>query len=197
MALGFTVTNITDSKVVPDKGLSRTSSPKVRSAQFGDGYEQRLADGLNSLEETFGVTFNNRAKVAADDINAFFNTNKGVTSFNFTYPDTNSTTSVTATVNGAVNSSINVTLDAATTNLEISLGATVTGAGISGTVTVSGISGTALILSSEETIDDDVTLTFTNPDEREIKVVCSDWSQSYTDLLGSSISATFKRVYEP
>ena len=129
--IGFAVTGITG-QVVPDKGLSRSSSPKVRSAQFGDGYEQRLADGLNSLEETFAVTFSNRAKAEADDINAFFNTNKGVTSFDFTFPDSNSGTN--------------------------------------------------------DSTGNPVTT---------IKVVCSEWSQNYTDLRGSSISATFKRVYEP
>ena len=120
-----------------------------------------------------------------------------MTSFGFTYTDTNSTTSVTATVNGAVNSSTSVTLDAATNNLNISPGATVTGSGISGTVTASSISGTALVLSSAQSIADDVTLTFTNSNEREVKVVCPTWSQTYVDLLSSTITATFNRVYEP
>ena len=69
--IGFIVSNISATvPVVPDRGLSRTSKPKVRSAKFGDGYEQRLADGLNSLEEDFSVTFTNRSKAEADDINA-------------------------------------------------------------------------------------------------------------------------------
>ena len=131
--IGFIVSSISATvPVVPDRGLSRTSKPKVRSAKFGDGYEQRLADGLNSLEEDFSVTFTNRSKAEADDINAFFNTNKGVTSFNFTFPDSNSGTN--------------------------------------------------------DSTGNPVTT---------IKVVCSEWSQNYTDLRGSSISATFKRVYEP
>ena len=197
MALGFTVTNITDSKILPDRTLSRQSTPLVKVANFGDGYQQRVADGLNPLGETFQVTFNNREKSIADDIIDFFAASKGVTSFGFTYPDTNSTTSVTATVNGAVNSSTSVTLDAATNNLNISPGATVTGSGISGTVTASSISGTALVLSSAQSIADDVTLTFTNSNEREVKVVCPTWSQTYVDLLSSTITATFNRVYEP
>ena len=197
MALGFTVTNITDSKILPDRTLSRQSTPLVKVANFGDGYQQRVADGLNPLGETFQVTFNNREKSIADDIIDFFAASKGVTSFGFTYPDTNSTTSVTATVNGAVNSSTSVTLDAATNNLNISPGATVTGSGISGTVTASSISGTALVLSSAQSIADDVTLTFTNSNEREVKVVCPTRSQTYVDLLSSTITATFNRVYEP
>tara|TARA_B100000809_G_scaffold241794_1_gene265298 strand:+ start:32 stop:442 length:411 start_codon:yes stop_codon:yes gene_type:complete len=131
--IGFIVSSISATiPVVPDKGLSRSSEPLVRSAKFGDGYEQRVADGLNSLKETFTLTFSNRSKTEADDINTFFNTNKGVTAFNFTFPDSNSSTN-------------DSTGNAVTT----------------------------------------------------IKVVCSQWSQSYTDLRGSSISATFNRVYEP
>lgn len=194
MALGFIVTNITDSKVLPDRSLSRTSTPLVKVASFGDGYQQRVADGLNSLGEDFSVTFANRGKSNADDIIAFFAANKGVTSFNFTYPDTNSTSTATAVTSGAPGSTINITL--AATNLDISSGATVTGTGISGTVTVSSIIGTALILSSAQTIGNGVPLTFTNPDEREVKVVCSNWLQSYAHLSNSTISATFKRVYE-
>ena len=56
--IGFAVTGITG-QVVPDRGMARSSQPLVRSAKFGDGYEQRLADGLNSLSESFSVTFSN------------------------------------------------------------------------------------------------------------------------------------------
>ena len=131
--IGFIVSSISATDPVdPDRRLARSAKPRVKSAKIGDGYEQRIVDGLNSLEEEFNVTFNNRSKAQADDINAFFNTNKGVTSFNFTFPDSNSSTND-------------------------STGSPVT----------------------------------------TIKVVCSEWSQSYTDLRGSSISGTFKRVYEP
>lgn len=196
MALGFIVTNITD-KVLPDKTLSMASKPNVLVAQFGDGYQQRKVSGINSINETFTVAFVNRPKIEADDIAAFFNAKKGVTSFPFTYPDTNSTSSVTATVNGAVNSSASVTLDAATNNVNISPGATVTGSGISGTVTVSSITGTALVLSSAQSIADDVTLTFSNPNEREVKVVCPTWNVSFSNSDHYNVNATFERVYEP
>tara|TARA_B100000902_G_scaffold382069_1_gene419310 strand:- start:3033 stop:3431 length:399 start_codon:yes stop_codon:yes gene_type:complete len=93
--IGFAVPGITG-QVVPDRTLSRSSKPKVRTATFGDGYEQRIADGLNSIEETYSLTFNNRTKAEADDIIAFFDSNKGVSSFSFTYPDSNSGTNDSA-----------------------------------------------------------------------------------------------------
>ena len=196
MAIGFIVTNI-DAKVLPDKTLSLSSKPKVRIAKFGDGYQQRIADGLNSIDENFTVSFKNRPKIEADDIEAFFTDKKGVTSFAFTYPDTNSTTTATATVNGAVSSSTSVTIDASATNVNISPNATVTGTGISGTVTVSSSSGTAVVLSSAQSINDGVTLTFTNPNEREVKVICGDWNISYSNSNHYDINAKFERVYEP
>ena len=192
MALGFTVTNITDSKVLPDRELSRESTPLVKIANFGDGYQQRVADGLNPLGESFSVTFNNREKAIADDIIAFFVANKGVTSFGFTYPDTNSTSAATAVTSGAPGSTTNITLTSSTNNLDISPGATVTGQ----SVTVVSISGTALVLSGAKTFSAGTTLNFVNSDEREVKVVCSDWSQAYADLASSTITATFNRVYE-
>jgi|TARA_R110002074_G_scaffold1229_3_gene7372 phage-related protein len=196
MAIGFIVTNITD-KVLPDKTLAMSSKPNVLVAKFGDGYQQRIAAGLNSITESFSVAFQNRPKVEADDIEAFFSAKKGVTSFAFTYPDTNSTSTATAVVNGAVNNSTAVTLDAATTNVNISAGATITGTGISGTVTVSSISGTALVLSSAQTISNDVVLTFSNPNEREVKVICPSWNVTFSNSDHYNVNGTFERVYEP
>lgn len=36
---------------------SGTVATKVRSAQFGDGYQQRLADGLNNVQSTYTLQF--------------------------------------------------------------------------------------------------------------------------------------------
>ena len=92
MALGFTVgaTNIS-----PDKQLTRSTSPKVKIATFGDGYEQRLRDGINGLSESYNLSFNNRSKNDIDDMVAFFDTQHGVVPFNFTIPDSNGTGSET------------------------------------------------------------------------------------------------------
>ena len=73
----------------PDKNLSRTSAPRVLKATFGDGYEQRLADGINNIQEEYSIAFNNRTKEEIDDITAFFASKNGVTSFDFTIPDSN------------------------------------------------------------------------------------------------------------
>ena len=86
MALGFTVGSL---QVLPDKGLSRQSTPRVLKVQFGDGYEQRIAEGLNSSQENYQISYSNRPKAEIDDIAAFMDEKKGVTSFNYVIPDTN------------------------------------------------------------------------------------------------------------
>ena len=192
MAIGLIVTNITD-KVIPDKSLSKASSPTILVAQFGDGYQQRIASGLNSIKESFTVTFNNRPKAEADDIEAFFRAKKGMTSFAFTYPDTNSTSAATAVTSGSPGSTINITLTSSTNNLDISTEATVTGQ----SVTVVSISGTALVLSGAINVAADTTLNFVNPNEREVKVICPSWSVTFSNSDHYNVSATFERVYEP
>jgi len=91
MAIGFEIsgTDITTATIRPDNDLTRTSTPKVRITKFGNGYEQRGKMGLNPLEEIYAVNMKNREKATADDIIKFFEDKAGVTSFNFTVPDSN------------------------------------------------------------------------------------------------------------
>ena len=94
MALGIMQndgSNITgvSSAVQPDKSLSRKNTPRVHLAQFGDGYEQRLQDGINSLKQEISVSFQTRPKAEIDDLVAFFESLNGVTKFRFDIADSN------------------------------------------------------------------------------------------------------------
>ena len=90
MAIGFTTTSGFGTRPVrPDKSLKRSSKPKVHLATFGDGYEQRLQDGINSINETYSVSFATRTKTEIDDIVGYLDSLKGVTAFDFTIPDSN------------------------------------------------------------------------------------------------------------
>ena len=92
MPIGFTTTATFGSRdIVPDKSMARSTTPKVLLANFGDGYEQRLANGINSLRENYSVSFKTRTKEEIDDIVGYFDSLKGVTAFPFTIPDTNGT----------------------------------------------------------------------------------------------------------
>lgn len=76
----------------PDKSMSKSVSPRVLTAKFGDGYEQRIANGINSIDETYSLTFKTRTKEDIDDIVVFLDDQKNVSKFLFTMPDTNNTT---------------------------------------------------------------------------------------------------------
>ena len=94
MALGIMQndgSNITgfSSAVQPDKSLSRKNTPRVHLAQFCDGYEQRLQDGINSLKQEISVSFQTRPKAEIDDLVAFFESLNGVTKFRFDIADSN------------------------------------------------------------------------------------------------------------
>ena len=194
MAIGFIVPNITTSKVIPDRSLSQSAKTSVRVAKFGDGYQQRVADGLNSVGASYSLAFSNRTREDIDDIIAFFESKKGVGSFSFTYPDSNSTATYTGSGSG---SGTAVTMVATLNNLNISTGATVTGTGVSAGSTVesvSGVNGVNVTLSTSQTIN--TALTFTIPNEREVKVICSGWDTSYSNSLFYTLSTTFERVFE-
>ena len=90
MALGFSTGSTYGNRtIVPDKGMSRKNTPVIFQAKFGDGYQQRIANGINNLDQDFSVSFANRPKAEIDDIVGFFESTNGVTAFNFTFADTN------------------------------------------------------------------------------------------------------------
>lgn len=68
-----------------DYGSSVSTKPSVLRAKFGDGYEQRVGDGLNSLVRTWNVTFTVAPDVATA-IDEFLSGLKGVTNFDWTPP---------------------------------------------------------------------------------------------------------------
>jgi phage-related protein len=76
----------------PDKSMTKQSAPRVLVANFGDGYEQRIADGINTLNETYTLNFATRLKEDIDDIVVFLDGKQGVSNFTLTLPDTNNTT---------------------------------------------------------------------------------------------------------
>ena len=96
MALGFT--DLTSTVRKPDKMMTSSSTPNVLLANFGDGYEQRLAAGINNLVQEYSVSFDNRTKEEIDDITAFFTDKAGVTKFDFTIPDSNNSGETTIKV---------------------------------------------------------------------------------------------------
>ena len=194
MAIGFAGSG---KFFIPDKTLARNQAPRVRRQAFGDGYEQRLVEGINNTVESFQVSFVNKPKADADDIAAFFEAQAGVTAFDFTYPDTNSSSTTTAQLSSAPSSSL--TLQITQANGSIGVGALVSGTGVDGSpkVTQNQFPTATILVDTEQTINNGEILTFTHSGERTVKVVCENWTVNYSNSDHYSIQTQFRRVYEP
>lgn len=64
-------------------GANKAIKPRVLSAQFGDGYEQRVADGINTQKQVWSLTFRD-SNTVIDAIETFLIGKAGVTSFTWT-----------------------------------------------------------------------------------------------------------------
>ncbi|MTD34035.1 phage tail protein [Paludibacterium denitrificans] len=73
----------------PDYSAKLSRAPRVLKAQFGDGYDQRVPDGINNNPQSWALTFNNRTNADADAIDAFLSAQNGVTWFWWTPPRVN------------------------------------------------------------------------------------------------------------
>ena len=70
----------------PTYGAQKTSQPKVRQVQFGDGYVQRLTFGLNQDLKTWNLTFE-VSETDADTIETFLEARGGSEYFTWSPPD--------------------------------------------------------------------------------------------------------------
>ena len=69
-----------------DFSASESSQPRAHKFASGDGYEQRIRFGLNTDAKEWNLQFKNRTNTERDSILAFFETQAGVTSFDWTPP---------------------------------------------------------------------------------------------------------------
>ena len=68
-----------------DRGLSDQVTPRILAASFGDGYEQRLPDGLNTMPKNFTLVYATRPKADIDTLVVFFESKVCTTAFEFIY----------------------------------------------------------------------------------------------------------------
>jgi len=71
----------------PDFGAQAAYKPRVRVTAFGDGYEQRVADGINVRAQVWNLQFNNRTNTEAGNILTFLEARNGVEAFDWTPPN--------------------------------------------------------------------------------------------------------------
>lgn len=72
--------------IAPAPGSSRPMKPRTNIAPFGDGYEQRSDDGLNTLREGWTLQWPILTVAQADDIETFFKARGSKEAFWWTAP---------------------------------------------------------------------------------------------------------------
>ncbi len=70
---------------IPDTGAKLTKEPRLRSAKFGDGYEQRAQDGINANMQKRELSFSGRGLGECDLITAFLDARGGTEAFYYTH----------------------------------------------------------------------------------------------------------------
>jgi phage-related protein len=177
-----------------DKSLTENTTPNTFIQTFGDGYEQRLRRGINSLGKSYTVTFINRTKAEANNIISFFESKGAVDSFVFAPPHLGSKTNQTSFSGKVISSTgFNASLLAPTNPSHI----LVTGSSgndggytLDATGTINNTTLTVTETLSTETNTASVTIS------AGIKVVCSEWQRTYDYDDYYSVSGTFRRVFE-
>lgn len=71
--------------ILPSYSVNLTTKARVRNSQFGDGYSQRVADGINTQTRMWSLRFQGGA-ARLDPVESFLQAEGGITSFNWTPP---------------------------------------------------------------------------------------------------------------
>jgi len=72
--------------LAPSIESGRSMKPRLLTASFGDGYNQRAPDGLNHMLETMTVAWSRLQPADAQTISAFFEARGGVEAFYWIAP---------------------------------------------------------------------------------------------------------------
>jgi phage-related protein len=72
---------------LPDQPPADDRAPRVLTAQFGDGYSQRVRDGLNTNLESWQLTFEGRTLADIAEMRAFLDARGAAEAFQWIAPD--------------------------------------------------------------------------------------------------------------
>jgi len=70
--------NATSKVFAFDRGFTKRVKHRLLVAKFGDGYEQRVRDGINTQEATFNFAFKNRSWEEIEVLSAFLDLKAGL-----------------------------------------------------------------------------------------------------------------------
>ena len=185
--------------ISPPYGMRKTSSPRIRTTSFGDGYEFRALFGLPLTQDpkVYDLTFN-VSETEADVIEGFLRSRvKDQASFTFTPPAEGSTQTGTYSQSGTTNT---ITI----TNHGLAIGDVVT---IDYTSTASGspTDGDFAIATTADVNTFTVTAASSATDSGTVSVtlsgagqyVCQSWTKSIPYNNRATLNCTFREVFEP
>jgi phage-related protein len=175
----------TEVNINPDRGLKADQQPRILKAAYGDGYEQRVAAGINNTPESWSLTWKNRTSAEANKIVKFFEVQGGVTAFDW-YPlgyEIASTTTSAATKK---------LIDTSQYFTARYLNTTVTDSGGTTTTVTAVDSATQLSLAADIMASGETYTVYPYK-----KYTCEKWSSQETLSGIRTITATFTRVFEP
>lgn len=81
------MTSTLTTTVSPSTDSSKDTEVKILKAQFGDGYSQRSADGLNAKRRKYNFIWKGLTQTQSDDLEAFLVARAGAEAFYFTPPN--------------------------------------------------------------------------------------------------------------
>lgn len=88
------IDTLPDIGVNPDWGLGESPEMKVKTVTFGDGYEQRSPDGINSVRRSWSPKWGSLEKQDKDTLYNFLLSKKGVEAFMWPIPEEGETVRV-------------------------------------------------------------------------------------------------------
>ena len=182
--------------ISPTYGMRKTSSPRIRTTSFGDGYEFRALFGLPLTQDpkVYYLTFN-VSETEADVIEGFLRSRvNDQASFTFTPPAEGSTQTGTYSQSGTT---VTITIS----NHGLAIGDVVTIDYTSGSatdgdfviVTQPTVNTFTVTAASSATNSGNVTVTLSGAG----KYVCQSWTKTIPYNNRATLNCTFREVFEP
>ncbi len=183
--------------ISPDYGMKKTSKPKIKVSQLGDGYEFRALMGLPLTQDpkVFDLKFQNITEEESDTIEGFLRSRvNDQASFTFTPPGEGFTKTGTYSQSGT-------TVTIAITSHGVAIGDILTidytsGGATDGTFAVATIindNSFTVTAASSATNSGNVSITLSGAGQ----YVCDSWTKSIPYSNRATINCTFREVFEP
>ena len=182
--------------ISPTYGMRKTSSPRIRTTSFGDGYEFRALFGLPLTQDpkVYDLTFN-VSETEADVIEGFLRSRvNDQASFTFTPPAEGSTQTGTYSQSGTT---VTITIS----NHGLAIGDVVTIDYTSGSATdgdfaiatTADVNTFTVTAASSGTNSGNVSVTLSGAGQ----YVCQSWTKTIPYNNRATLNCTFREVFEP